>query len=260
MVSQKKFIHLAISALIALPLFTTQSALAQGRRVRYIPPSNLDAPKVSVPGATRSACEDISNCLIAFLPDLKLENAPVPQTIAEHPTIYFLVPKVDGNAYFRLDEDNGTPSQRKRIYTAKFKIKNDAGIIAFKLPSDAPKLELNKKYSWKFDVDASYSTRSVYGSIKRVELDTMSDKFLSTTTDPLERASVLAAQGIWYEALQTLAEAQITVPKNTEIIEEWTSLLKSANLDRALPYSLVIQKPSVTSTTKPSEPKISDPY
>ena len=231
---------LIAGAIIALSL--SSAVQAQGRKVRYVPPSNAGAPKVSVPGITRSACASELSCLIALVPDLKVDQAPVPQTISKRPTIYFLTPKVNGRVYFRLDEDFGTPSQRKRIYRSSFNIKNDAGVIAYKLPDDAPALELNKKYSWKLDIDDANNTRSVYGSLRRVELDSALVSKLSATVDPLDRAALLAAEGVWYEALQTLAEAQITVPKNVEIFEEWTSLLKSANLDRVLSHSLVIQK------------------
>lgn len=260
--SSKQLITASRPWLIAgvIMLSLTSAVQAQSRRVKYVPPSNAGAPKVSVPGITRSACASELSCLIALVPDLKVDQAPVPQTISDRPTIYFLTPKVDGRVYFRLDEDFGTPSQRKRIYRSSFKIKNDAGVIAYKLPDDAPALELNKRYAWKLDIDDMSNTRSVYGSIRRVELNVMSDKLLSTTTDPLERAAILAAQGIWYEALQTLAEAQITVPQNVEIFEEWTSLLKSANLDRVLTHSLVIQKPSRPQESKIPAPKIPDPY
>ncbi|PZU97736.1 MAG: hypothetical protein DCE90_06560 [Pseudanabaena sp.] len=243
-----------------LMLSLTSAVQAQNRKVRYVPPSNAGAPKVSVPGITRSACDSELSCLIALVPDLKTDQAPVPQTISKRPTIYFLTPKVDGRVYFRLDEDFGTPSQRKRIYRSSFKIKNDAGVIAYRLPDDAPNLELNKRYSWKFDIDDVSNTRSVYGSIKRVELDQVVAQKLSVMTDPLERASLLAAQGIWYEALQILAEAQLTVPKNLEIFEEWAALLKSASLDRVLAHSFVIQKASIAQPPKPLTPKISDPY
>lgn len=212
------------------------------RKVKYVPPSNLDAPKVSVPGIKRSACASELTCLIALVPDLKVDEAPVPQTISERPTIYLLTPKVDGRVYFRLDEDNGLPNQRKRIYRSSFKIKNEAGVIAFKMPDDAPKLELNKKYSWQLDIDDAENTRTVYGSLRRVELSKDIATKLATLANPLDRAALLASSSIWYESLQSLAEAQIPVPKNTEIQDEWISLLKSANLDRVIPHSLVLQK------------------
>jgi hypothetical protein len=248
MISHQKFMHLAICSLIALPLFTTQSVLAQGRRVKYVPPRNLDTLRVSVPGATRSACDDPGSCLIALLPDLKVQDAPLPQTLAEHPTIYFLVPKVDGFAYFTLDEDNGTTNKRKRIYKTKFKIKNNAGLIAFRMPNDAPKLEINKKYSWQFSVPvSSYNSQIVYGSLRRVALDDKVTAKLATTSNPLDRAAVLASTGIWFEAVQTLAEAQIALPKNGEVLSEWQELLKAANLDRVLPFTFVPQIRETTS-------------
>jgi hypothetical protein len=196
---------------------------------------------VSVPGATRSACADIGSCLIALLPDLKVQGAPLPQTISDRPTIYFLVPKANGFAYFTLDENQGITGQSKRIYRTKFKINNDAGVIAFRLPDDAPKLELKKNYSWRFSVPDGESSQTVYGSLRRTALDEEMTKKLANISNPLERAALLASASIWFEAVQTLAEAQIALPQNPEILSEWQELLKSASLDRVLPFTFVSQ-------------------
>jgi hypothetical protein len=69
-----------------------------------------------------------------------------------------------------------------------------------------------------------------------------------------------AQEGLWFETLQTLAEAQRTVPQNPEITEEWLELLKSAKINRALSFPLVGQIPKSQSNTKPSDtaPKPSD--
>ena len=41
--------------------------------------------------------------------------------------------------------------------------------------------------------------------------------------------------------MQTLAEAQQPVPTNTEVVAEWTDLMKSANLGLVLQYRFVPQ-------------------
>jgi hypothetical protein len=238
---------LAVGISIAAPLILSPAAMAQRtRRVVYRPPSNLDAPRVSVPGITRSACpSEEGTCLIALLPDLKVNDSPAPQTISERPTIYLLTPRSNGRVYFRLDEDNGTPSQRKRIYRTSFPINNSAGIIAFRLPEDAPKLEINKKYSWKLDIeDSSMGARSVYGSMRRIALSESMVKELAKVTDPIDRAALLASAGIWFESLQSLAQAKTVLPQNLQVNAEWQEMLKDANLDRVLPYSFVLQEKS----------------
>ena len=240
--SQKIFVASACSCLIA-SFALTPFAQAQSRRVRYVPPSNLDAPKVSVPGISRSAgCVEFA-CLIALVPDLQVATSPVPQTISERPTIYFLSPKIDSQASFVLSEDNGSSMPSKRIYRKNFSLKNEAGVIAFKLPDDAPILEVGKTYKLRFDInDSLYASKTVYGYIRRVSPSQKLVAQLDKISKPIDRAVLFAQESIWFEAVQALAEAQLTVPKNTEVIEEWTSLLKSANLDSVLRYSFVTQK------------------
>jgi hypothetical protein len=247
---------LAVNTVVALPFaLFIPSVQAQSRRVRYVPPSNLDAPKVSSAGATRSACT-VNDCLIALTPDLNLDNAPIPQTIAERPTIYFLSPKLNSPVQFILyevvpaksnPEGRLLASRQRKIYEKTFVINNDAGIIALKLPDDSPILEIGKNYTWKFTVNPKsfYSDKLIKGNLRRVlPTQRLLAKLQSISSQPLERAALFAEEGIWFEAVQALAEAQLTVPKNAEILSEWNSLLKSANLDRVMPFSFVSQKQS----------------
>jgi hypothetical protein len=249
---------LAVSTVIALPFtFFTSSVQAQSRRVRYNPPSNLDAPTVSASGITRSAGCAYA-CLIALMPDLKQENKPIPQTISERPTIYFLTPEFNGSVQFILYEDNVVPakpkpesglpaSSKKQIYEKSFAISNNAGIIAMKMPDEAPILEVGKNYTWKFIVKGKTieGYKVVQGKMRRVLPTKNLVTQLPTISKPLERAALFAQEGIWFEAVQALADAQLTVPTNTEALEEWTSLLKSAKLDRVLPFTFVTQKQSL---------------
>ncbi len=239
------------STIIALPLTTlfNYSAQAQSRKVRYVPPTNLDAPIVSVSGITRGpGCT--TACLIALVPDLQSEVNPVPQTISERPTIYFLTPKIDGSAYFRLYDSDSSLTKRKLIYQTSFAINNEAGLIAFKMPDDAPILEIGKRYTWDFKVTPSYKPRmasieeskTVRGTMRRILPPKKLVAQLPQTSLSSDRAALFAQESIWFETIQTLAEARLTVPKNTEIFDEWTALLKSANLDRVLPFSFVDQK------------------
>jgi hypothetical protein len=76
---------------------------------------------------------------------------------------------------------------------------------------------------------------------------------LKTTTKPIKLAALYAQEGLWFETMQTLAEAQLTLPQNPEITEEWLELLKSAKINRALSFPLVGQIPKRQSNAKPSD-------
>jgi hypothetical protein len=243
---------LAVSTVIALPFAFTPSAQAQSR-VRYVPPSDLGTPIVSTPGIIRSSgCTELV-CLIGLVPDLAAETAPVPQTIAERPTLYFLIPETDGQGYFRLYESDSSLKQGKRIYRTSFKIKSKAGILAFKMPDDAPILKPSKNYIWEFVVGNLTDTERVSGSIRRVIPTQKLAEKLKQILPPVDRAALFAQEGIWYETVQTLAEALQGNPKQPEIVNEWKELLKSAKLNRVLPHSFV--KTTETSSERTSLPK-----
>jgi hypothetical protein len=229
---------LVVSTLIALPFnFFASSAQAQSRKVRYIPPSNLDAPKVSASGITRSAgCVD-TTCFIALIPDLQVDNRPAPLTISERPTIYLLAPKIKkGKARFTLNEVDDKLQKTTRVYRTTYIFQNEAGVVSLKLPEDAPALKPNKNYTWDIiltEDDFSFA-ETVRGSVRRIEPRPKLLQELETAKNPLEKATLLAQEGIWFESLQALIEAQTDSPTNLEAKNEWTDLLKSVKLDRVI--------------------------
>jgi hypothetical protein len=64
---------------------------------------------------------------------------------------------------------------------------------------------------------------------------------LKNISKPIDRAALFAQEGIWFETVQTLAEAQQTTPTSGEIVDEWTDLMKSNNLSMVLEYRFVPQ-------------------
>lgn len=228
---------LVTSNLIALPFTSfTPSAQAQSRRVRYVPPSNLDAPKVTAAGITRgTGCEE-AICFIALVPEFEVYNKLAPLTISERPTIYFLVPNIKKKtASFILKEVDDKLGKEKSIYRVKFDIPDKAGVMSFKLPEDAPALKANKNYTWQvFFNGENFFTSTVYGSVRRVEPSSKLAQQLKADMKPLDRATLLAQEGIWFEAIQSLVEANQSAPQDLEIKKEWTEVLKSVKLDKII--------------------------
>jgi hypothetical protein len=252
-ISAKFFATSVFSCLVTSTLFLpslilfTPSAQAQARKVRYVPPSNLDAPKVSSSGISRT--DSFTPLEPRLEPNLEprssltdVDMLPVPQTTSERPTIYFISPKVAGYGVFTLIEQNDrlTPSQ-KAVYRKEFSLQNEAGIIAFKMPEDAPIMEIGKIYHWRIDFGRDTEAKTTYGMIKRVLPTAKLVNQLKNISKPIDRAALFAQEGIWFETVQTLAEAQQTTPTSGEIVDEWTNLMKSNNLSMVLEYRFVPQ-------------------
>jgi hypothetical protein len=247
-ISAKFFVTSVFSCLVTSPLFLPSltlfapSAQAQARKVRYVPPSNLDAPKVSSSGISR--IDSFTPLEPRLEPRTSLADVelPVPQTTSERPTIYFISPKVAGNGVFTLTEQNDrlTPSQ-KAVYRKEFSLQNEAGIITFKIPEDAPIMEVGKIYHWRIDFGRDTEAKTTYGMIKRVLPTAKLVNQLKNISKPIDRAALFAQEGIWFETVQTLAEAQQTTPTSGEIVDEWTDLMKSNNLSMVLEYRFVPQ-------------------
>ncbi|PZV19632.1 MAG: hypothetical protein DCF20_01090 [Pseudanabaena sp.] len=247
---------LAVHTVIALPFaLFTPSAQAQSRKVRYVPPKNLGTPVVSTPGILRSTGCSESACFIALVPDLAADTAPVPQTMSERPTFYFLIPETEGRGYFYLYESDSTLKKGKRVYRTSFNIRNKAGILTFKMPDDAPSLKPNKNYLWEFSVGGLIDAGQVSGSIRRVLPNQKLVEQLKRASMPIERAALFAQDGFWFETVQTLAEAQQGASKKTEVVSEWNALLKSSQLDRVIPYPFLKSAVANMTNSEPNQPQ-----
>lgn len=253
---------LVTSTSIVAPLwFLNSEAQAQSRRVIYVPPSNLDSPLTSAVGARRTSKGEF----IALTPQAEINIPPIPQTISERPTIYFRIPKFRGSVTFRLDKDKDTASATQdKVYEKKFEINNDEGIIAFKLPDDAPILEVGQIYIWRMkfsSLDLNLNQfANIEGSVRRILPSKQLTEELSKSSKVIDRAASFAKEGIWFDMLQVLAEAQTTVPSNAEIRKAWVEILKVAFKDQNIQSSTTsppttsppVMQPSTTPDQKKS--------
>lgn len=217
--------------LFALPLDRTHAQeIAQLRRnakpgkIVYNPPKDIGAPRVTLSALSRGECNEI-RCLMALMPNTLSGVEHYPQTTSAYPTFFFNVPKFSGQAEFRLYEisPDSTP---KRTYKKTFAIASQSSIMSFRVPQDAPALKVGKFYRWEYSLNNAESSKCV-GLVRRVspvlqDLD---------RAQPLEKASIYANAGIWFEAVETLAVARRAQPRNPEIEAEWVDLLRSVKLD-----------------------------
>ena len=244
-------------AAIAFSVGTLVTGLAPTAVAQYNPPADLGLPSRREPGGTRGACpaalpvSDIDGLNISSLPvslptddatgtpaiaavnttvnkDLSLtplmpQDNHFGQTVSPYPTFYWYVPEVTAQAaeFVLMDEGDN------EVYTVKFQLQptDQGGLISLSLPERAglAPLEMGQNYHWYFSLLCDEFDRGT---------DIFTDGWVRRVPEPdvpLVTANDYAQAGIWFEALELLAEEQ-RLESNGVLNPEWRSLLESVGL------------------------------
>lgn len=155
-------------------------------------------------------------------------------TTLEKPSFWFYVPYTTQNltnssAEFSLQDSEGTD-----IHRIKIAVPANPSIIRISLPNTVKSLEVGKTYRWYFKVRCNGQKASlpvyVEGYIQRSNLDSRVTEQLKTAANPQQKATIYAKEGIWFDALNMLAQIRQS-SQNASVEEDWQSLLRSVNLD-----------------------------
>ena len=156
-------------------------------------------------------------------------------TTSQRPEFLFYLPYTTQNlsgskAEFSLQDTTGTDVYREKAIALPSK----PGIVSVSLPN-TKSLEVGKNYRWYFKVHCNQQTAGipiyVEGGIKRIDLDFGIKKQLGTAANSQQKAVIYAREGIWFDALNMLAQLRRS-SGNPSIEEDWQSLLNSAKLDK----------------------------
>ena len=153
-------------------------------------------------------------------------------TTLEKPSFLFYVPYTQNltgsNAEFSLLDSKGTD-----VHRIKTALPPKPGIIKISLPNTVS-LQLGQTYQWYFKVRCNGQKASlpmyVEGYIQRSNLDSRVTEQLKTAANPQQKATIYAKEGIWFDALNMLAQIRQS-SQNASVEEDWQSLLRSVNLD-----------------------------
>jgi Domain of Unknown Function (DUF928) len=158
-------------------------------------------------------------------------------TVSERPTILVYLPASNAQeAVFSLKDEAGNTQHQMNIPVA-----GKTGVIAIKLPANAPALTVGKNYQWflalKLDGQLSPSTPYVDGWVQRIqpgaELVTAMQE-----QDALKQATALGKNGVWYDCAATLAAAYTAQPGNAILRKQWEELLSSVSLKEIVTASI----------------------
>ncbi|MEG3931057.1 MULTISPECIES: DUF928 domain-containing protein [unclassified Microcoleus] len=185
-------------------------------------------------------CASISQLgLTALVPKNKIGR-----TVSDYPTFFFYLPQTEAqSAEFILQDESGKP-----IYKQDVTISNLSGVIGVSIPADknVPPLEVGKSYTWNLTVICDAQDRSSdqieSGTVVRVELSADIRSQLEQA-DPRQKTFIYAKNGIWQDALSTLAAARRANPNDAELTADWESLLDSVKLGEIAKEPIVQTQP-----------------
>ncbi|MFN6516889.1 MAG: DUF928 domain-containing protein [Nostoc sp. CreGUA01] len=228
-----------------------KTILAQTPRFEQppVPPGRTPGGRVRG-GATRgdgNACPTAKPNLTALVPFTEEADEVVnvwAQTTLERPSWFFYMPytKDVGNVVEFVLQDKDS----NQVYKKAIALPDKPGVVRVSLPSTAPALELNKEYRWFFSVNCDKQKNApwtyVEGVIERVDLSQSLIKELETA-EPLQRYTIYAQKGLWYEALGILAQLREKNSEDPTLQAEWENLLASIRLDDVAKKPLLSDKP-----------------
>jgi Domain of Unknown Function (DUF928) len=231
-----RHLPILIGAIVLMPttLIQSQAMVSQQpkKQKRVLPPpptSTKDFPARRSVSATRGT----STCdlkLVALAPEFKRTTADRitetyvwGQTTKSHPTLWFFIPSAPPGTelVFSLQD-----REEQDIYRSSITTPTQPGVISIQLPSGQPPLQLGRDYRWtltaRVPCDNDEPTRvHVDGWISRVNLAVGA-----------KDSYTYATQGIWYDAVTSLAQERLQEPNDPDLKQEWIDLLKLVNLNQ----------------------------
>ncbi len=223
------------------PALRQVSDMSEGdlRPVAFDPPP---PPDQGAPGHREGTAGRCDNCppiyppLTALVPAYQTSQEGQSvwgYTLAEHPTFWFYVPEritADNLPVFLLQDENGL-----EIYKTTLQATGTLpGVVSLRLPETVVPLEIGKRYHWIFTLEGAF----VDGWVERISPNQKLLSQLKAAT-PRERVALYAANGIWYEALTTLAVLRQEKPNDTTLFADWATLLRAINLNDIAPKLIV---------------------
>lgn len=258
-----QYSSIGFAFLVGASIVSTQDVPTQAKQPPTLqfalpaPPEDPGAPSGRRRGGSSRGDIQAANCtnpasctplLTALVPET--EKAPQEKTgkaqqkkfvwgltSAERPSFWFVIPEGEqAPVEFILQNKQNGYTHRVEFPLPKM----SAGLVQLSLPDDIPPLELNKRYFWTLAIGATSSQPQTYvqGSIYRVPLTTTVREQIDSATG-LEQVSLYAQNGLWHDAVMSLAKLRQAAPDDPQLTRAWTELLKQINLEDIAAYPLL---------------------
>ncbi|MEO1209099.1 MAG: DUF928 domain-containing protein [Cyanobacteria bacterium J06638_20] len=189
----------------------------------------------SRPGRRAAAGHRCGGWFSGTRPTVLVPESSTGLTSAEYPTFYFYVPpEVRGmEAKLLLVNEAGDFVSDRAIA-----LPLEEGIMGVSLTA----LEVGEVYEWYLSIvprpDDPSANLVMYGSIQRIALNDHVQRQLDVLP-PGDRAWLYNDWGLWFDAVNSLAQQRMQDPNNPQWQEQWNDLLLSVDLEAIAPQSIL---------------------
>lgn len=209
------------------------------KNIQFVPPP---PPSRGMPSgrqqgaASRGGCPVTDKKLTAIVPAFAIasqQERPLATrysvgglTTAKHPSFWFYVPYTGFQLPIEFVLQN---EQGKNVYKSSLKIEHQqAGFIQVLISPRADSLQVGKIYQWFFLVNCdSEAPPFVEGWVQRVSpTPTLTNQLKSAS--PEQKIALYAQNGLWYDALNALAQLRLSNPNDPNLMQDWKNLLSAA--------------------------------
>jgi hypothetical protein len=201
------------------------------------PPRGIVSSR-SAAAASRSECPIVPQPLTAFVPEYRSKdgNQAWGLTGMTHPTFWFYVPypktSIVDISFTLQDESN--PSDTQIIYkNLKLIPTQTPGMMGIVVPKSSRPLVTNKLYHWfmSLNMSCTIGQRPIFvdGWVQRQDLDGDLSAEINQAS-ARRKVTLYAENGLWYDALGTLAGLRSTKPQDAALSQDWQNLLDSIEL------------------------------
>lgn len=195
-------------------------------------------------GAKRGSCPKVEPDLTALVPFMQTDSNVVNVwglTTMERPTIWIYVPYTKSSGYpaeFVVLNEESNP-----VYQTAISLPDVPGVMGVSVGAMASPLAIGKRYRWFFNISCNPQTSNspiyVEGVVHRITPNRAIAQQLQIG-EPKQQIAIYANNGIWYDALTTLAHLRQQNPQDAQLQTEWKDLLEAINLGD------IVQKPLVS--------------
>jgi hypothetical protein len=234
---------IATASLVNLPQLviaqTNQNSAIQST-IYYDPPTP-DPPNQGEPGGRGQGGGQRGCDVVALVPLTQATNQASAWglTTSDRPTFWFHLQRPqsamsDINVELSLQKRDQPGTNAQTNLTLP---KVQPGVISFAAPTS---LTVNQPYQWSLKVYCNQDEQFVQaqGTIRRVNLSSTAQQQLKTAKNPVEKAVIYAKNGIWFDALNTLAN-QVQTTQDRNAIVAWRDLLNQVNLGKSASAPIV---------------------
>ena len=216
-------LQMSLTCVIATPI-----------KLKLPPPPQRGIAGNRTAAASRDKCPTVAQPLTALVPEYRdnTGNQVWGLTSMERPTLWFYVPYTNTaivNMSFTL-QDESNPTEPKIIYqNLKLSPTRTPGVMSIVVPNSIEPLTTNKSYHWFLSVNVGCGPLFVDGWVQRVEPEPNLRQILARA-NPAARVALYTENGLWYDALTTLATLRVSKPQDSALSQDWQNLLDAIEL------------------------------